>query len=87
MAELAEAQAEANTARTAEEANGLTLMTLQVRNKELENSMLHAEGSSKKQAERLGAQVIEVGGGLVFAAGFGIVAPCVLFLLLKKKSI
>ena len=66
MAELAEAQAEASMARAAEEANGLTLLALQARHKELENAITHAKESSKKQAERLDAQVVEVGGKNTF---------------------
>ena len=61
MVELQEAKAELGMARAAEEANGLTLTALKTRNKELENAVMHAEGSSKKEAERLDAQIVEVG--------------------------
>lgn len=36
-------------------------MALQDRNNELENAIMHVEGSSKKQAERLDKHVVEVG--------------------------
>eukprot|EP00904_Undaria_pinnatifida_P004121 jgi/Undpi1/1370/HiC_scaffold_11.g04762.m1 len=60
MVELQEAKAEVGMARAAEEANGLTLTALKARNKELENAVMHAEGSSKKEAERLDTQIVEL---------------------------
>lgn len=59
--QLAQAQAEAKTARNAEEANHLTVVALLTRNKELEEVREEAERKCQEQKERLEADAVEVG--------------------------
>lgn len=60
-AQLAQAQAEAETARNAAEANDLSVVTLLARNKELEEARDAAERRCQEQIERLEADAVEVG--------------------------